>query len=41
MNLGGSIDTAPFAAFLADIQRHDGLRAAIDARMCVKSSPAI
>ena len=32
MNLGGSIDTAPFAAFLADIQRHDGLRAAIDAR---------
>jgi RHH-type transcriptional regulator, proline utilization regulon repressor / proline dehydrogenase / delta 1-pyrroline-5-carboxylate dehydrogenase len=27
-----SPQTAPFAAFFADIQRHDGLRAAIDAR---------
>ena len=37
----GPIGAAPFAAFLADIQKHDGLRAAVDARYRVPETECL
>jgi RHH-type proline utilization regulon transcriptional repressor/proline dehydrogenase/delta 1-pyrroline-5-carboxylate dehydrogenase len=40
-SIESSIDNAPFRAFLADIQKHDGLRAAIDGRYRVPETESL